>query len=117
MAIEADTAEEQRGGRVGVRHLSGIDFGWQRTGRLARELSQRREIELVVRMLGNGRPLHQEYERDERDRHNRTDNDKRDSQKAPHQHSLRVQPASIRIAQYEPAPATEQLAIEQTRGA
>ena len=41
--------------------------------------AQRREIELVVRMIGNGRPLLEEHESDQRDRHYRADNDKRDS--------------------------------------
>lgn len=100
MAIEADAAKEERSRRVAVRHFSGVDFDRMRASRLVGEFSQRREIDLVVRMLWNRRPLQEEHEGNERDSYYRADNDTRDSQKTPHQGSLRVGPANLRIAQY-----------------
>src|SRR5258708_19068513 len=41
-------------------------------------------------MIGNGRPLQQDHERDQRDRNNRTDDNARNLQKAPHQPSPRA---------------------------
>src|SRR5271169_6427916 len=117
MAIEADAAKKEGSGRVAVRDFSGVDFERMRASRLVGEFSQRREIDLVVRMIGNRRPLQQEDEGDQRNCNNRADSDSRDSQKTPHQDSLRVRAADLRVAQYGRVPRTEQLAIERTRGA
>src|ERR1700722_3011953 len=97
MTIETDAAEEDRGGRAGVRDFSGVDFDRMRARRLVGEFSQRREFDLVVRMIGNRRPLQQEHEGDQRDRHCRADNDTRDSQKAPHPDSLCVRSGDLCI--------------------